>query len=448
MKKFLVVLMALLFAGSAFAQDAPKGPEFKYGFFGMAYGVSGSQDDLEYDYTHIRVRPMFTLGNENVKGVVRLEIDQDYGKEATAAGADNGTDNMVVEVKWAYMEVKDMLVPNLTFTAGLAGYLIPLVVDNDFALFRAAYDLGVAKVDLAYVKHQEYDYVSTDSTGTKTLDDTESYAVQIPVKAGAIKITPAYVYTKVGKDINTDQWATDATGAAALAVEWDEESLYHDGNISNYAVALNGDFGMVTLDAAFDYSKGKVKKTAEDDGTVGTYTTTKYDIKTYAFDAILGIKPAEGIKISLFYTLYSGDDKADDEITSHIATMDTFYSAPDGRLFLLDAGGIAVNGGNQPFDKGRTALGLNIYGLKADATFGKLGLMAQYAYVTTAKDNAAGDNVLGQEVDLKVSYDVAPATQLFAEYGYIFAGDDNMGLDVAGKAEDAQQFAWGLKTSI
>jgi len=451
MKKFLVVLMALLFAGSAFAQDAPKGPDFKYGFFGLAYGVSGSQDDLEYDYTHIRVRPMFTVGNENVKGVVRLEIDQDYGKEATAAGADNGTDNMVVEVKWAYMEVKDMLVPNLTFTAGLAGYLIPLVVDNDFALFRAAYDLGVAKVDLSYIKHQEYDYVSTDSTGAKTLDDTESYAVQIPVKAGAIKITPAYVYTKVGKDINDDMWATLGDTTVGEEDTFNGESFYHDGNLSNYAIAVNGDFGMVTLDAAFDYSKGKVKKTTEDNyATVGTtnYTTSKYDIKTYAFDAILGIKPAEGIKISLFYTLYSGDDKADDEITSHIATMDTFYSAPDGRLFLLDAGGIAANGGNQPFDKGKTALGLNIYGLKADATFDKLGLMAQYAYVTTAKDNAAGDNVLGQEVDLKVSYDVAPATQLFVEYGYIFAGDDNMGLDVAGKAEDAQQFAWGLKTSI
>ncbi len=445
MKKFLVVLMALLFAGSAFAQDAPKGPDFKYNFFGMAYGVSGSQDDLEYDYTHVRVRPMFTLGNENVKGVVRLEIDQDYGKEATAAGADNGTDNMVVEVKWAYMEVNNMLVDNLTFTAGLNAYLIPLVVDNDFAMFNAAYDFGMGKVQLAYIKHQEYDYITKASDGTKTIDDTESYAVQIPVKAGMIKITPAYMYTKVGKDINDDMWAT--LGDASDTATFNSESFYHDGNLSNYAIALNSDFGMVTFDAAFDYSKGKVKKTTEGAAVVD-YTTAKYDIKTYAFDAIVGVKPAEGIKISLFYTLYSGDDKADDEVTSHIATMDTFYSAPDGRLFLLDQGGISNNGGYNPFNKGNAALGLNIYGLKADATFGKLGLMAQYAYVTTAKDNAAGDNFLGQEVDLKVSVDVAPATQLFAEYGYIFAGDDNMGLDVNGKAENAQQFAWGLKTSI
>ncbi len=445
MKKFMVVLMALLFAGSAFAQDAPKGPDFKYGFFGIAYGVSGSQDDLEYDYTHIRVRPMFTLGNDNVKGVVRFEIDQDYGKEATAAGADNGTDNQVVEVKWAYMEVNNMLVPNLTFTAGLNAYFLPLVIDNDFAMFDAAYDFGMGKVQLSYIKSQEYNYVTKTAAGVKTQDDIESYAVQIPVKAGAITITPAYVYTKVGKDINDDQWETAPDGLTAS--KYDEESFFHDGKLANYAIAANGDFGMVTLDLAFDYSKGKVKETEEGDGAV-SLTTTDFDVKTYAFDAALGIKPAEGIKISLFYTLYSGDDKADDEITAHVAMMDSFYGAPDGRLFILDAAGVAANGGNQPFDLGATMLGLNIYGINVDAAFGKFSCLAQYAYVTTNKDNTAGDNFLGHEVDLKVAYEVAPKTTLFAEFGYVIAGDDNMGLDVAGKAEDVQEVAWGLTTSI
>ncbi|HOQ12353.1 MAG TPA: hypothetical protein PK104_08320, partial [Spirochaetota bacterium] len=113
MKKFLVVLSALLIATGAFAQDAKKA-DFNYSFFGIAYGVMGSQDKMEYDYSHIRVRPFFTVGNENVKGVVHLEIDQDYGRNSDSSGAGKGTDNMVVEVKWAYLQVKDFLIPNLT----------------------------------------------------------------------------------------------------------------------------------------------------------------------------------------------------------------------------------------------------------------------------------------------------------------------------------------------
>ena len=38
--------------------------------------------------TPISGKPFFTVGNENVKGVVRLEIDQDYGKTNTAVSSD------------------------------------------------------------------------------------------------------------------------------------------------------------------------------------------------------------------------------------------------------------------------------------------------------------------------------------------------------------------------
>jgi hypothetical protein len=449
MKKYLVVLIALLFATGAFAQEAEKkGPDFNYSFYGLAYGAMGSQDDYSYDYSHIRVRPMLSVGNENVKGVVRFEIDQDFGLQATDAGADNGTDNKVVEVKWAFIQVKDMLIPNLTFTAGLNGYVIPLVADNDFAMYAASYDFGMGKVELAYLKHQEYGFVSKAADGTKSVDDIETYAIQIPVKAGAVSIKPAYAYTKVGKDINSAQWETDAAGALPGAAEWDEENVMHDGNISNYGITANGDFGVVTLDLAFDYSKGKVKYTSEDDGTVGQYSTFKTDIKTYAFDAELAFKVNEAVKLGVFYTLYSGDDKDDDEYCSHNDFMDGVYGAPDGRLFLLDNGGTATLGGHNPFDKGNAELGLVIYGLYADAAFGKFSAFAQYAYVTSAKDNAAGDSLVGQEIDLKAAYEVAPKTSLFVEYSYIVAGDDGMGLDVAGKAEDVQQVLWGLSTSI
>ncbi|HOP65244.1 MAG TPA: hypothetical protein PK906_17830 [Spirochaetota bacterium] len=442
MKRFFTLCMALLFAGTAFAQDAQekKGPEFKYSFFGIAYGAMGSCDDYEYDYAHVRVRPVFTMGNENVKGVVRLEIDQDFGEEASDSGADNGTDNKVVEVKWAYIDVKDAIVPGLSLTAGLNGYAFPMAIDNDFAMAKAAYDFGMGKAELAFLKHQEYDYVTKDETGVKTEDDRETFAIQIPVKAGSLKITPAYAYTKIGKDVNDDQW--DSVPDGATLANYDGEVMYHDGNISNYAIAVNGDFGPVSLDVAFDYAKGTVNLSVEDDGAINL-TTTECDVKTYAFDAAVGFKVNEMIKLNAFYTLYSGDDEVDDEVTSHVFAMDTFYGAPDGRLFLLDAAGVAANGGKQDFDMGDQLLGLAIYGLSAEAKIGKLSCLAQYAYVTSAKKHpTTDDSVVGQEIDLQASYEVAPKTSVFLEYGYIVAGDDTF------MEEDAQELAWGLKTKI
>jgi hypothetical protein len=61
MKRFFTLCMALLFAGSAFAQEVKqeekKGPEFKYSAKAWAYGVNGSQNDYQYDYAHTRLRP-------------------------------------------------------------------------------------------------------------------------------------------------------------------------------------------------------------------------------------------------------------------------------------------------------------------------------------------------------------------------------------------------------
>ena len=438
MKKFLVVLSALLIATGAFAQDAKKA-DFNYSFFGIAYGVMGAQDKLEYDYSHIRVRPFFTVGNENVKGVVRLEIDQDYGKNADTSittstdlahshtitvanpsGAGKGTDNKVVEVKWAYLQVKDFLIPNLTATMGLNAYYFPMVVDNDFAMNQLAYDFGMGKAIFTYIKIDEYAQVEKKDNGTKQNQDAQAYAFDLPIKAGAVNIRPGFLYITSGKQ-------------ATLAFYLDDDDAPYlttsKAKLYNAALNVNGDMGMFGFDITGAYLGGNVTETTEG----------KIDVAAYAFDALLTVKPAEGISLGLFATYTSGQDDGD-KFKGYDIIMDTYMGACDGRLFLLEAAGVATNGGYQPFDVTDTFAGLIVYGVTAEAVFGNVTLLAQYGYAQVADDTTTGDSAIGQEFDLKASYTVAPATTLFVEGGYIKAGDL---MD-----EDAWEVAYGLTTKI
>jgi hypothetical protein len=413
MKKFLVVLSALLIATGAFAQDAKKA-DFNYSFFGIAYGVMGAQDEVEYDYSHIRVRPFFTVGNENVKGVVRLEIDQDYGRNSDSSGADKGTDNMVVEVKWAYLQVADMLIPNLTATMGLNAYYFPMVVDNDFAMTQLAYDFGMGKAIFTYIKIDELDKDETTATGDTKRDDAQAYAIDLPIKAGAVNIRPGFIY------ITSGQAATTNDGLETLT----KAKLY------NAALNINADMGMFGFDVTGAYLGGKV---------TSSLVADEVKAKAYAYDVLLTIKPAEGISLGLFATYTSGQDNGDD-IKAYDMMMETYLGACDGRLFLIEAAGVAANGGYQPFDLTDTWAGLVVYGVNVEAVMGKLTLFAQYGYAQVADDTTTGDSAIGQEIDLKASYTVAPATSLFAEFGYIMAGDL---MD-----EDAWEVAYGLTTKI
>lgn len=418
MKKFLVVLMALLFATGAFAQEAEKkAAEFKYGFFGIAYGVTGANDDLEYDYSHIRVRPMFSLGNENVKGVVRLEIDQDYGFVADDAGADLGTDNKVVEVKWAYMDVNNIFdVQNLSLSMGLKAYFFPLVMDNDAAMTQAAFDFGMGKAILSYIKVNEEDYIENTALDVETTTDAQVYALDVPIKAGAITVRPGLMYFAA-----EDLYAVEVFGETATEVQ-----------ATNVAVNVNGEMGALGFDVTAAYLTGSVLVTSIDE---------EIDIAAYGVDGQVTFKAAEGIKAGVFGTYTTGQDTSDD-ITAYDAVMDLLVGAPDGRLFLVEANGVAANGGHTMYDKTDEVLGQMNFGLMVEAVMGKATILAQYGYCSFAENNDEDEAFIGHEVDLGFSYAVAPATTFFVELGYLTAGDDSI------NPEAAYEAAFGLMTNI
>jgi len=429
MKKFLVVLMALLFATGAFAQDAEKkAAEFKYGFFGIAYGVTGAQDDLEYDYTHIRVRPMFSMGNENVKGVVRLEIDQDYGYvddggDKNPAGAAVGTDNKVVEVKWAYMDVQNIFVPNLSLSMGLKAYFFPLVMDNDAAMTQAAFDFGMGKAILSYIKINEDSEVENTAADVETTTDAQMWAVDLPIKAGAITVRPGVMYLQA-----EDLYEASVDLGMDIDGDGDDDSVGGtEVSATNVALNANGEMGALAFDATFAYLTGEAGE---------------IDIAAYGIDGQVTFKAAEGVTLGVFGTYTTGQDFTEDDLMTYNAIMDAIVGAPDGRLFLVEANGVAANGGHTKYDYTDSIFGQMNFGLMVEAVMGKATILAQYGYCSFAEDNAADEAFIGHEVDLKGSYEVAPATTFFVEFGYLTAGDDSI------NEEAAYEAAFGLTTNI
>jgi hypothetical protein len=483
MKKFLVVLITLLFAASAFAQDAAKaeskGPEFKYGFYGLSFldntSATAGKAKTQYNYAHVRVKPSFSLGNENVKGVVIFEIDQNLGGPADA-GADKGTDNKVVEVKHAYFQVKDAIIPGLTLKTGLFGYAAPLLIDNDFGMAQASFDFGMGNINFNYIPTMEGNVYNKTSdtekedydpywfTGRTTYrDDVTTYGVDALIKAGFVNITPVYLYTKFGAGNKTVSKAADATKFVA-ATTYDEDVFsFADGSMWNAGISADGEIEGLGFSVAYSVAKGKADYTVmenpnDSDGvTVGTDKIAQRKISTHAFDAAVSYK-IDPLKVEFFYTQYSGnrsrlDSTKETKYQSHIALMDNVFGAPDGRLFLLDANGTQNLGGTNAFDFGDFGSGLKIYGVDAELNIAKLTLFAQYGYVLSEKkyryetDRGVNkrDNKVGQEVDLKAAVEVAPKTSVFVEYGY---GQVSKHLTDTQSTQNINSVVAGMKTSF
>mgnify|MGYP001364958610 CR=1 FL=1 len=399
MKKFFTVLMALLFAGSAFAQsEEKKGPEFKFGLKGAVYGLTGGFGDMAWDYSHIRVRPGFTAANDNVKGVVTFEIDQDFG----TPGADPGTDNLVVEVKHAYLDAKDVIIPGLTLMGGLNEYSFPLVVKNDFALVKAGFDFGMGSIFLSYIAVEEQDVIENDALDVEDADDVDVYAVDLPLKFDAISVRPGLLYI--------------AGGDQASAAE---------AGLTNIALNVKGDMGMIVFNATGAYITGD--------------TSATDSASAYAVDLNIDVKPADGIKVGAFFTMGSGDDDtSDDEDKGYFNIMDSFLGsykapfdsagktssgAPDGRLLLLENASASSNGGVNYFDAMDAVYGYMSYGLYAEAKMDKLTAFVQFGMANYIEEDTNGNTAIGSEIDLKLAYTIGPKTDLFVEGAYLISAD-------------------------
>ncbi len=452
MKKLFTIGMALLISGSAFAQEVKpvevkKGPEFKYSIWANAFAVTEEtvQKNEKKQYSNVRVRPMFTLTNENVSAVTRLEIDQTFGaKYSSGTGndvsyADPDGDEKAVEVKWAYINVKDMIVPGLSVTAGLAPYVYSVGLNNDMPMFNLIYDAGVAKLDLAYIKFVEGSTTdhsaataATSLDGANPKDDAQAYAGKLPLNLGDITVTPSVLYYKGQK--NVLKYNSTTTVASALG---------YDQKLTMPALGVAAKLGDVTFNADFQYIMGEQK--------YNDATPTK-KVNAYAGYLNGGFKASDSFKVNIFGLYSSGEDAKNNTTTSfQSASQDEVEVGP---MFIINDNGLINQVGvSNEYDKATE--GLMMGGLSAEFKLDKFTALAQVAYARTASDKVGTapvsgikKTVIGTEMDLRLSYEVAPKTSLWAEGAFIAAGNYNKEKYAASGKQNPIYYAAGLMTSF
>ncbi len=432
MKKFLVVLIALLFAGSAFAQDAaPKGPEFKYGVWANAMGltINNAAKDKYQDASHIRVRPTFTMGVENVSVVTGFEINQFFGKNGTEATyADPDGDQFAVQVKWVFINVKDFIIPGLSAKAGLAPYVYSVGYNNDMPQFNLVYDAGLAKLDLAFVKAEENETVEETST-TKDKDDIAMYSAKLPITAGMVTITPAVLFAKGEKDHSAVDLSTLTT----------------NDEIVN-AIGIQGEFTKTMPSIALDVNAGAFTFKADFVYIMGENKSYDVDYKAYAGYLNAGFKASDALSVNIFGLYATGEGDKEDELNSFNAASGDEVEV--GPMFIINDGAyITQTGlvGADEFDKSNS--GIMSCGLIVNFKADKFSALAQVAYAKTASDELVKDTAIGTEFDLRLSYEVGPKTSFWVEGAYLKAGDYVEAVN-DGDCQDPMYYAAGIVTSI
>lgn len=436
MKKLMMIFMALLFAGNAFAQDSKseekKGINFNYSIWANAFAATENtaKKDEQKEYSNIRIRPMFTLSNDNVSVVTRFEIDQFYGAKYTTSTigndvsyADPDGDEKAVELKWAYISVKDMIMPGLSMTAGLAEYKYSVGFKNDMPLFNLVYDAGIAKFDLAYIKFVEGNTTDTAAgTGTKAEDDVQAYALKVPVKIGDITLTPSVLYLTGEKNVLKPVKEAVST------------SLGYEQKLTMPALGVKAKFGDITLDADFQYITGEFKAAA-----------ASSDVTAYAAFVNAGYKASDKLKINLFGLYSTGEDDKADKVTSfQTASMDEIEVGP---MFIInDYGYIEQAGISNEYDKAEE--GIMMLGVSAELKIDKFTALAQLAYAMTTSDKVVSETALGTEIDLRLSYEVAPKTSLWVEGAYLAAGKYIEEKNVSTGDQNPMYYAAGVLTSF
>ncbi len=420
MKKFFLVLASLVFASSAFAQETKtEGPSFKYNVFAesMMY-TDQSAAESKQNGTTLRVRPKFTASMGNVSVVTYFEIDAVAGGDSNTVSTDgyiaHGADNKgMFELKNAYIDIKDAIIPGLGIKSGVYEYRFPIAIIDDYFGGQISYNAGIAKVTFDYIKLQE-DALVEDTATTSDADDAQIYAGKVDLKLGAMTITPAFLYQKYEKQSTIT--ATSYYGTAKAAA------------------------------LTFAMKQGPLDILVDGVYVTGRNHTDKADIKAYAADFKLGFKVMPMLTVEAFGLYATGSDDTDDtEFSSQLGEENELEA---GQLFMINDAGYYThtvkNSGE--FDKASKSDGLMVFGLAFKAKVDKLSLVAQIGYAQCTSDKeGVSDKGIGTEYDLRIGYGVAPKTELFVEGAYLSAGKY-----VESTVGDKNPFYYGvgLKTSI
>jgi len=436
----LIAVAGMAFTAPAFAVEHEFGGYWRTRAF--SYNNFSGEDETEaYDYQAVdtRTRLFYTaVLNDNLKLVNKFEMDADWGNGGTEYG-DIGADGVAVEVKNSYADITMGVVNakigahNLTLSRGF------LFADDMMGATIAYQGEGFA-VPFVWVK--PFDGGSgLDSND----DDVDYYAVAPSFTVANFTINPVLLYATSN---NISAWNPGVHAAASgpvLSYDGDEPRLNDIDAFDNLDLFFLG----LNLDATLGEAKVWFTGLYED-GTLDVVGGGETDISAYivATGASMNLGMAD-VHGQAFYA--SGDDDDDNDLDAFYVpsqnawTGQSYYWAEIMGYGMMDD---MVSNGSCA-DKISNIMALNLG--SSFKPMDKLILKADIWYAELAEaDYVAGEDKLGTELDLGLTYELVENLNLDVIAAYLFAGDRTTMDTTTGLqfSDDANPYELGAQLSL
>ena len=381
---FVALLAAMLFglASSASATELKvKGNLDVYGMWSANLRDFDSDNgDADNYMTTQRMRVYFDfVASENLKAVLGLEMNADWGQGAGGDWGTDGTNDMAI--KHAYL---DFMFPDtkVNVKAGLQSIKLPgafgnPVFDDDAAALVVSTPINeMFGVTVGYTRGADHDdnYDYTEGTDYGS-DNMDMAFLAVPVKLDGFAMTPYFAYAWIGEDINT----TDPK--QQFLQNANKDRWFGEGDIDIWVLGANAKltvFDPMVFEADLIYGQGE----NDDYETKGWYADL---VASYKFDFMTA---------SLFGTYATGADDDTDEdnylptlaenwtLTPYLGGARAFNTGKSNAGFATDTLGV-----------GRDGTGLWSVGLILDkiSFVDKLSHKLVLAYAEGTSDKDAGE---------------------------------------------------------
>jgi len=430
MKKFAILALAAVMVIALTVPAAALENEFG-GYWRTRMYSSGNFDGEEgnnatYRRVDTRTRLYYTAKiNDNLKLVNKFEMDATWGSAAgsRAGGAATnrgygqvGADGANIEIKNTYA---DFNLGPVNFTVGVQPYF----------LFRAAYidddASGVVarwKVLDNFVLAGSWLKAFEGGAGTGNNDDADSYTLSAGFWFSEnISIKPSFSWLHSSE-------AGPAFGAPGIGIG--------EADVYTYGFDFDMTYDNFGLFATAYAQSGEAENAA--------FGGQDQDFKGYL--AIVGGNVMLG-PVDLHGQIIYGsgdDDPLDDELEVVFANSAFYYWAEIMGLGTFDdavPNGVPNGGGNVG---GLTAGGIGLTFKPMD----KLSITTDLWYAELTEDNAFGENELGTELDVKVTYQLVEGLNLDLIGAYLWAGDAIDGNADGNNDEDPYEIGARLSLSF
>jgi hypothetical protein len=320
-------------------------------------------------------------------------MDAIWGDKDSSGYGDIGADGVKVEVKNTYA---DFDMGPVNYKIGVQGFILArgFLADDDFAGAHVGYSNDLMSLPVFWFKA----YEGGDDNNTA---DTDIFGIAPSFNMGdAITVKPYAVYWM--SDNLEDYQANGRSNLPATVSPMDDADVFFVG------ADLDMNFDAFSLYLTGIYEFGTIDFQGGGDTDIAAYLL--------AGGASMNLGPAE-LHANGFYA--SGDDDPDDN------DVDSFIVIEGQSHYWSEIMGYGI------FDFYTTAGSpadqiSNIWAANIGATFkpmDKLSITGDIWYANLAEENEFGEDELGTEFDLKVTYKLMENLNLDVVGAYLLAGD-------------------------